>query len=392
MSDRPASPTPPEAPTPPETEPPETEPLEGAREFVDTLVGDRAARWDRAGVLPHDVPRALAARGLLCAQVPTAFGGPGASSAANGEFTAYVGSRCSSLRSVMTSQGMAAWTIQRLGTAAQHAEYLPRLAGGRLAAVAFSEPEAGSDLSAITTTLEADGDQVVLNGRKTWTTAAAYADVIVVVARHGSGAAAAVVPATAPGVTVERIPQPSGCRAAGHAHVQLDDVRLPAGTVLGGGGQPLMLLVTTALAYGRLSVAWGCAGILRACLHTAAGHARTREQFGKPLADHQLIRRHLANLLTAERTATRMCEHASACWDNRSPDMVLATVLAKQVSAHQAAQGAATAVQILGSAAAHEGHIAERAYRDAKLMELIEGSTEICQLILADHAVSTTAR
>ncbi|RDG36860.1 acyl-CoA dehydrogenase family protein [Streptomyces corynorhini] len=366
------------------------EPLDGAREFIDELVGDRAADWDRDGLLPDDVLRALAGRGLLCAQVPAAHGGPGASSAANGAFTAYVGSRCSSLRSVMTSHGMAAWTIQRLGSAEQHAAYLPKLAGGRLAAVAFSEPEAGSDLSAIGTTIEPDGDGVVLNGQKTWTTAAHYADLIVVVGRYGSGAAAAVVPASAPGVTVERVPRPSGCRAAGHAHVRLDGVRLPASAVLGG-GQPLMLLVTTALAYGRLSVAWGCAGILRACLGAAAEHARTRHQFGKPLAAHQLVGRHLANLLTAERTVTRMCEHASGCWDSGSPDMVMATVLAKQVGAVQAAQGAATAVQVLGSAAAHEGHVVERAYRDAKLMELIEGSTEICQLILADHAVSGAA-
>lgn len=365
-------------------------PLSGAREFVDDLVGNRAAQWDRTGLLPDDVLRALAARGLLCAQVPTAFGGLGASSAANGEFTAYVGSRCSSLRSVLTSQGMAAWTVQRLGTPAQHAELLPKLADGQLAAVAFSEPGAGSDLSAIATTVEADGDIVVLNGQKTWTTAAHYADVIVVVGRYGSGAAAVAVPSSTPGVTVERVRQPSGCRAAGHAHVRLDNVRLPASAVLGG-GQPLMLLVTTALTYGRLSVAWGCAGILRGCLDAAGGHARTREQFGKRLASHQLVGRHLANLLTAEQTATRMCEHASRCWDSGSPDMVVATVLAKQVAAVQAAQGAATAVQVLGSAAAHEGHVVERAYRDAKLMELIEGSTEICQLILADHAV-TAAR
>ncbi|WP_413105506.1 acyl-CoA dehydrogenase family protein [Streptomyces sp. Inha503] len=363
------------------------EPLAGARELVDDLVGDRAAEWDRAGLIPDVVLRTLAARGLLCAGVPETFGGLGASSAANGEFTAYVGSRCSSLRSVMTSQGMAAWTIQRLGGPRQHAEYLPKLAGGRLAAIAFSEPEAGSDLSAMTTSIEPEGETVVVRGQKVWTTAAHYADLIVVVGRYGSGAAAVVVPASAPGVTVRRVPRPSGCRAAGHADVHLDEVRLPTSAVLGG-GQPLMLLVTTALAYGRISVAWGCVGILRACLDAAGGHARIRRQFGKPLAQHQLVGRHLADLLTSEQIATRVCEHASRCWDSGSPDMVVATVLAKQVSAVQAARGAATAVQVLGSAAAREGHVVERAYRDAKLMELIEGSTEICQLILADHAVS----
>ncbi|GGK74851.1 acyl-CoA dehydrogenase family protein [Mangrovihabitans endophyticus] len=367
------------------------DPLAGARDLVDRLVGDRAADWDRDALLPDDVPRRLAAAGLLCAQVPAEYGGLGATSLANGAFTAHVGSRCSSLRSVMTSQGMAAWTVQRLGSRSQRAEYLPLLTGGRLAAVAFSEPEAGSDLSAITATIEPDGDDVVVSGHKVWTTAARYADLILVVGRYQCGAAAVVVPATAPGVTIRPVPQPSGCRAAGHADIRLDGVRVRKTAVLGG-GQPIGMLVTAALAYGRMSVAWGCVGILQACAEAAADHARTRTQFGRPLAEHQLVGRHLANLLIARQVATLVCEHASRCWDDASPDMVVATVLAKQVSAGQAAQGAATAVQVLGSAAAHDGHVVARGYRDAKLMELIEGSTEICQLILADHAVASARR
>jgi alkylation response protein AidB-like acyl-CoA dehydrogenase len=190
-------------------------------------------------------------------------------------------------------------------------------------------------------------------------------------------------------VHVETIASPLGCRAAGHAHVRFDQVRLPASSVLGGGGQPLSLLFTTALSYGRISVAWGCAGIVRACLDAATGHARRREQSGQPLASHQLVARHLAELLVAEQVSTRVCEHASQCWQSASPDMGIATVLAKHVSAGHAARSAAAAVQVLGSAGAQDGHVVARAYRDAKLMEIIEGSNEICQLILAQHALST---
>jgi alkylation response protein AidB-like acyl-CoA dehydrogenase len=146
--------------------------------------------------------------------------------------------------------------------------------------------------------------------------------------------------------------------------------------------------VTSALAYGRISVAWGCVGILRACLRDAARHAGTREQFGVPLASHQLVARHLAELLVAEQTATRACEHASRCWDDNSRDVVVATVLAKYVGAHQAARAAQTAMQVLASAGAHDGHPVARALRDAKLMEIIEGSSEICQLILGEHAAA----
>ncbi|MFD2767891.1 acyl-CoA dehydrogenase family protein [Micromonospora eburnea] len=357
-------------------------------ELIDTLVSDQAGAWDVSGRLPEPVLRELGSRGLLSAQVPTRHGGLELSSLDNGELTAHVGSRCSSLRSVMTSQGMVAWTIARLADQEQQDRFLPMLVGGRLAAVGFSEPDAGSDLSAISTEIRRDGDDVVLTGHKVWVTAAAYADLLVIIGRYGDGAAAVVVPTSAVGVGVEPVANPLGCRAAGHAAVTLDAVRVPAGNVLGGHDLSLPLLVTTALAYGRISVAWGCVGILRACLRAATAHATAREQFGKPLAEHQLVARHLADLWVAEQVAARTCEHASRSWDLRSPDMVPATILAKHVSATNAAKASATAVQVLASSSARDGHVVARAYRDAKLMEIIEGTSEVCQLILAEHALT----
>ncbi|MFD9734934.1 acyl-CoA dehydrogenase family protein [Umezawaea sp. NPDC059074] len=363
-------------------------PAEHARRLTD-LVGDRAGGWDRAGVLPVDLLRGLGADGLLCAEVPVEHGGLGWSSVVNGEFTAHTGSLCGSVRSVQTSQGMAAWTVRRLGDRAQRAAYLPRLTGGELAAVGFSEPHAGSDLAAMSTTIRPDGDTVVVDGRKVWVTAARYADLLVVFGRHTEGGGAVVVvPSDAPGVRVEPVADPLGCRAAGHSAVVLDSVRVPTSAVLGAGAG-LGLLVASALAYGRKSVAWGCVGILRACRDATARHAATRSQFGKPLAEHQLVARHLAGLVTGEQVATRLCEHASRCWDDGSPESVIATLLAKNESARRAAEGAAAAVQVLASAGAHDGHVVARAYRDAKLMEIIEGSTEMCELLLADHAVRT---
>ncbi|MEU7576551.1 acyl-CoA dehydrogenase family protein [Streptomyces sp. NPDC041068] len=361
------------------------------RDLIGTEIGDRAAAWDLEGSIPLEVLRGLGAKGALCAEVPAELGGRGLTGLENGELTAHAGALCSSLRSVMTSQGMAAWTIQRFGTRRQRTDELTRLTQGGLAAVAFSEPQAGSDLAAIATTIVDDGDEVVLNGHKVWSTAAAYADVVVVFGRYRDEAAAVVVPTDTPGVTVRPVPQPLGCRAAGHADVLLDDVRLPAAKVLSGTSQSLALLTTIALTYGRLSVAWGCVGIIRSCLRAAASHARTREQFGKPLAQHQLIARHLSELVVAEQTSTRVCEHAAGCWDNRSAELSGAAVLAKHVAAGQAAHAASTAVQVLASAGSVDGEAVARAYRDAKLMQIIEGSEEICQLILAERALEGVA-
>lgn len=365
------------------------------------LLADRADAWDRQGRVPAEVIRTLAEAGALSPQVPEEFGGCGWSSARAGDFTAHVGALCSSTRSLMTSQGMAAWTVQRLGGADQRSKILAQLTSGSVAAVAFSEPTAGSDLSAMRTRVESSGDTVRVSGAKTWITGAAYADLIVVFGRYGngngngdgdgdggSGGAAVVVPTTAPGVTVTRVPEPLGCRAAGHADVRFDSVEVPADQLLAAAGSPLEWLVTSALTYGRLSVAWGCVGILRACLRAATSHARTRHQFGVPLAEHQLVGRHLAELYVAERAAAAMCESASRAWDAGRPDLASAAVAAKQFAATSAAQGAAAAVQVLASAGAHDGHPVARAYRDAKLMEIIEGSTEISQLLLARQAVA----
>ncbi|GAA0223654.1 acyl-CoA dehydrogenase family protein [Cryptosporangium japonicum] len=359
----------------------------GARLLLAELVAGNADAWDRAGAIPEPVLRKLGADGVLCAQVPPEYGGLGLSSRDNGELTAYAGSLCSSVRSVLTSQGMAAWSVQRLGDAAQRSWLLPELCGGKLAAVAFSETEAGSDLAAMGTRITRTGDDVVVHGTKMWCTAAATADYLIVIGRLGDGAAAAVVPTAAPGVRIERIEDASGCRAAGHADVYLDEVRLPADHLLGGVAQSLPMLITTALAYGRASVAWGCVGVLAACLSEAARHAAGRTQFGKPLAEHQLVARHLAEIAVDEQTARRACEYASERWDAGSAEMVIATVVAKHVSATNAARASSAAVQVLASAGARQGHLVSRAHRDAKLMEIIEGTTEICQLVLARHVL-----
>ncbi|MCE0537500.1 acyl-CoA/acyl-ACP dehydrogenase [Kineosporia rhizophila] len=371
-----------------------TEQLAALKAFAAGLIGDQAGAWDVAGQLPIGEMRKLGERGLLCAEVPTAMGGLGLSSLENGELTSYVGSLCSSTRSIMTSHGMAAWMVSRFGDKTQRRAYLAELTSGKLAAVGFSEPGAGSDLAALSTELRTagdGGDEVVLSGQKMWVTGARYADYIMVLARFGEAAAVVAVPTDAPGVELEPIDVAVlGCRAAGHINVRLDDVRLPASAVLGGGGQDLTMLFTVALSYGRISVAWGCTGIVRACLKAAVEHARRREQSGKKIGEHQLVARHLAELFAAEQVSTRVCEQASAAWQAYSPDLVTATVLAKHVAAGHAAHGSSTAVQVLGSAGAVDGHVVARAYRDSKVMEIIEGSNEISQLILAHHALSQT--
>ena len=306
---------------------------------------------------------------------------------ANGELTAHIGSLCSSLRSVLTSHGMAAWIVQRFGGDEQRTAFLPRLTGGELAGVAFSEPGAGSDLAAMRTTVRRRTTGSSWTGRRSgsprpstptcWWSSASPAP-----ARRPS-----MVPTATPGVRLEPVPNPLGCRAAGHANVWLG----PGATA----GRPSGRHRPAVAAAGHLGPdvrpAVGGVGLRRDPARLPSGGDPARQGKGavrRPLADHQLVGRHLADLYATEQTADRVCEHASRCWDDGSPDMVPASVVAKYVSAAGAARGAAAAVQVLGSTGADDGEVAARAYRDAKVMEIIEGSTEICQLLLADHALA----
>ncbi|MFE0174039.1 acyl-CoA dehydrogenase family protein [Streptomyces sp. NPDC059002] len=367
------------------------EAVEQAAALATGLTEGQAEEWDRRAEMPREVIRELGAKGVLCADVPEHFGGLGLSSLDHGRLIAATGEACSSLRSIMTSQGIAAWTVSRFGSAEQRADFLPRLTSGESAGVAFSETGAGSDLSAMDTEITRDGDSIVIEGEKVWVTGAHYASLLVVFGRYGGGAAMAVVPTDAPGVSVERVPDPLGCRAAGHSTVRLRNVRLSAEHLLGGAGMPVTMLATSPLTHGRISVAWGCVGMLRACLRAVVRHSARRETFGSPLADHQLIRRHIAELYAAERASALVCERASEDWDAKRPQHTAAAVLAKHVAAGHAARGAASAVQVLASAGAANSHVVSRAYRDAKLMEIIEGSNEISQLILADEAMTVWA-
>ncbi|MEV5721069.1 acyl-CoA dehydrogenase family protein [Amycolatopsis mediterranei] len=357
---------------------------------VTALVAD-AARWDAAGRIPDATIRALGSRGLLCPDLPVDDGGLGLTAEEAGEYTATVGALCGSVRGLLTSQAIAGWTLRRFAPPAVASAALSRLTSGEVAAVAFSEPGAGSDLAAMTTTIDHDGTGLVVNGVKTWVTAAAYAGLVVVFGRHSGGGGIVLVDTRLPGVRVEPVADPLGCRAGGHATVRLDSVRVPADALLGGAGMPLGMLVSGPLTHGRISVAWGCVGMIRACLAAAAAHARTRTQFGVPLARHQLVARHLAEQLLAERAATHACVHASRAWAEHVPDAVADAVVAKQLAATGATRAAAAAVQVLGSAGATDSHPVARAYRDAKLMELIEGTTEINSLLLAEHALGVWA-
>ena len=166
---------------------------------------------------------------------------------------------------------------------------------------------------------------------------------------------------------------------------------MPAEATLGRPGTGLAWVVATALDHGRFTVGWGAVGIAQACLEASVRHARDRRQFGAPLLEHQLIRRLISEMATSTRAARQLCLHAARLREAGDLDSVAETSVAKHFAAKAAMQAAHDAVQIHGALGCSDERPVERYFRDAKVMEIIEGSNEMHQLHIADLAASNVA-
>ncbi|MEV4256665.1 acyl-CoA dehydrogenase family protein [Spirillospora sp. NPDC049652] len=356
--------------------------------FADDHLVPYADRWDREEHLPRDVVERLAKAGHLGAAVPARYGGAGLDAVTLGLLHGEAGRACSSVRSLLTVHSMVAHALDRWGTAEQRRHWLPRLADGTtLGAFAVTEPDAGSDLGSVTTAARRDGDGYVLSGLKHWITFGQYADLFLVLARlDGGGHAAFLVEHDRPGLDVRPMTGALGTRASMLARVRLDGCRVPAANLVGRPGFGLSAVVATALELGRYSVAWGCAGLAEACLRAALTHADARHQFGGPLNGHQLVQRMLADMATGATAARLLCLRAGRLREAGDPASVHATWMAKYFASTVASRAAGDAVQIHGARGIGPDAPVQRYLRDSRVMEIIEGSTQVQQVVLAESA------
>ncbi|MEV0326005.1 acyl-CoA dehydrogenase family protein [Micromonospora echinospora] len=368
------------------TGPVRAEAVPGLAEFGQRY-GPEAGEWDRAGRLPTDVLDAVRRAGWLGAAVPAAHGGTELDALTFGRLCAGIGAVCSSVRSLVTVQSMVADVVARRGDASQRDTWLPRLADGTvLAALAATEDTSGSDLAAVRTRIDHTPGGLRITGRKLWVTFGELARVFLVLGVSDAGPTAVLVPRDTPGLTVHPVRGQLGLRAAMLADVVLDGVVVPAGNQLARAGGGLTHVVAAALDHGRFSVAWGCVGMAEACLEISARHAVSRRTGTGVLADRQLVRRLVTDMVAAVTSARLVCEDAARWRQTRPrPDR---TMLAKYVAAGAAARVTRDAVQVLGARGCAPGHPAERFFRDAKIMQIIEGSDEVCQ----DHVCDAEFR
>jgi alkylation response protein AidB-like acyl-CoA dehydrogenase len=267
---------------------------------------------------------------------------------------------------------------------------LPRLARGQcIAAFALTEPDCGSDARSIETRAERRGDEFVITGTKKWVTFGQVADLFLVIASSENGAVALLMERDTPGLEIRPLQGLLGTRASLLAELRLSGCRVPARNLVGVPGFGITAVALSALELGRYSVAWGCAGILRACREASLSYATQRQQFGKYLSEHQLVRRMLTDMIVDSQAARALCIEAGRALDDAAPEATVAVLAAKYFASRAAVRAALNAVQIHGANGCSAEYPVARYLRDAKVMEIIEGSNEMHQIMISHDACQT---
>jgi len=351
---------------------------------VDTLVGPVADRIDREQRIPEPLVEALAERGLFGIGLPTRYGGRGFSPLDYGRLHAALGARSASVQGLVNVHHMAAAAVARWGNASQRARWVPELAAGRLrAALAITEPCVGSDASGVQCVAKPDGDVFVVSGTKKWITCGQSADVFLLLAHVEGSPVALIVERDTPGLSIHPIRELLGCRGYMLAELQLDECRVSAGQRVAGIGFGVSHVAATALDIGRFALAWCCYGMIQACLDLSLSHCDSRIQFGVPIREHPLVQRLLSRMITDCEATRTLCESAADARAQRARSALRQTAVAKYFASTACVRAASDAVQLHGALGCSGERPVERIFRDSKIMEVIEGTTQIQELTIA---------
>jgi len=361
-----------------------------ARDFAREKVLPRAREIDEQGKVPPELLAEMASLGFLGIYVPEAYGGAGLDALSYALVAEEINRACASTGVVMSSHvSLVVDPLLHHGSDAQKDRFLRPLATGeKLGCFALSEPASGSDAAAMRTSARRDGDSWVLSGTKNFITNGASADITLVFAQTDAaakhrGIAAFVVEKGTPGFTVGKLEHKLGIRGSDTAQLMFQDCRVPAANLVGEVGQGFKIALST-LDGGRISIAAQAVGIARACLEDSLAYAKEREAFGKKIVEFQAIQWKLADMAT-EIDAARLLVWRAATLKDRGEDHILAAAQAKLFASDVAVRAARECVQIFGGYGYLTDFPAERHYRDAKITEIYEGTSEIMNLVIAQE-------
>lgn len=364
-----------------------------AYNFAQEQLVPHAADWDRSREFPKAAVRQMGELGLLGMLVPEEWGGAGSDhvgcALAMEEIAAGDGS-CSTIMGVQNS--VVCMPILKFGTSTQKETFLPPLARGKhLGAFCLSEPQAGSDAANLRTRAVRDGDDYVLNGTKQFVTSGKNADIAIVFAvtdpaRGRKGISAFIVPTSTPGYVVSRIENKLGQRASDTAQITFEDLRIPADHMLGEEGEGYKIALSN-LEGGRIGIGAQSVGMARAAFELALAYAKEREAFGTPIIEHQAVAFRLADMATQIDAARLMVMRAAALRDAGKPCLKEAS-MAKLFASEMAEKVCSAAIQIHGGYGYLNDFPLERIYRDVRVSQIYEGTSDVQRMVISRSLVS----
>ncbi|MFI8326016.1 acyl-CoA dehydrogenase family protein [Streptomyces sp. NPDC085529] len=367
-----------------------------AEDFVAREVAPHVVAWDRAEEVDRGIVKKLGAVGFLGLTIPEEYGGSGGDHLSYCLVTEELGRGDSSVRGIVSvSLGLVAKTIASWGSEEQKRAWLPRLASGdALGCFGLTEPGTGSDAGNLSTRAVRDGGDYVIDGAKMFITNGTWADVVLLFARTGDapghrGVSAFLVPTDTPGLTRRTIHGKLGLRGQATAELALEGVRVPASAMLGPEGKGFSVAMS-ALAKGRMSVAAGCVGIARAALDAAVQYAGEREQFGRPIASYQLVQELLSDI-AVDVDAARLLTWRVADLVDRGEEFATAASQAKLFASEAAVRSASNALQVFGGYGYIDEYPVGKLLRDARVMTLYEGTSQIQKLIIGRALTGVSA-
>ncbi len=356
-----------------------------AHAFAERELRPIATEWDEREDFPRELVGKAARLGLTSHAIPAEYGGGGVSAVTSSLIAEELSWGCAGLSAPIGATMFPVRPLLYAGTEEQRQRRLTRLASeeGCLAAIAFTEPGAGSDFAAIQATARREGDEYVLNGEKCYVTNGGIAELTLVFAKVDGDITAFMLEAGDPGVTTGRKELKLGLRASHTGSILLEDARIPADRLIGAEGQGFLIAMDF-FEHSRPQVAAGAVGIARAAFEYATEYARERHAFGKPLISKQGVSFKLAEGAMQIEASRLLVWRAAAALDE-GRDAGLLGSYAKAFAADTAMRAATDAVQILGGAGIMRDHPVEKWLRDAKVMQIVEGTSEIQRQIIATY-------
>ncbi len=365
------------------------------RSFVDKEIVPVASEWEHSGRYPTEIVETMKGLGLFGMTIPEEYGGLGIDMVSFAIVFEEIAKGWMGIAGILGSHSLSSWMIAKHGTPEQKQEFLPRLATGELrTGIGLTEPGAGTDLQGITTTATLDGDHYVVRGTKTWITNARYAGVLPVLVKTDPSATPAhkgmsvlLVDCDSPGFTVSKDLPKLGYKGTESCEIVLDDVRVPVERLLGGVEGRGMQQVLSGLETGRINIGSRALGIAQAAYDAALQYSRDREAFGKPISDFQAIQIKLADMATNIQAARLMVYWAASKAD-AGERVDMQSGMAKLFASEVAVTAALDAMRIHGGYGYSQEFVVERLYRDAPLMTIGEGTSDVMRMVIARSLVS----